>query len=366
MATNVHEISAGRSTPETKGAIRDAPRNAWWVAAFADEVGREPMARWLLGRPVVLYRREDGRVAALDDRCPHRWAPLSQGKLVGDEIQCPYHGYQFDGDGRCTRIPTQETVPSRVRVASYPVHESGPFVWIWMGDEGCQDDEEAPQPIELEWYGKPDWAVVKGALPMKANYMLIQENVLDLTHFTFLHANSLQQTGWTEPAEQYTGEGRRIGYDHLFRNIHLSPAQGGMTGLGSDKPVDRQDWGDFWAPSIHVGGTDVLNPDPEPDARKRYNTRIVHAVTPDGRGGSHYWWMVAQDFGADNPEQIAATGAFIHSVFSEDKTVIEAIQEIVDTDVRGSGVVEISTRADEVTVKARRLVDAMCARENAG
>jgi len=109
-------------------------RNYWYVAAADTEVGRTPFARTILGEPVVFYRTEQGVAVALEDRCAHRHLPLSMGKLVGDELQCHYHGLRFGTDGRCTRIPGQEQIPRAAKVKTYPVVERYHWIWIWMGD----------------------------------------------------------------------------------------------------------------------------------------------------------------------------------------------------------------------------------------
>src|SRR5882762_4674878 len=102
---------------------RNYPSNCWWVAAPAEDVTRKPICLWLLEQRVVLFRTEGGAIAALEDRCAHRWAPLSEGKVIGDEIACPYHGFRYNTRGACTHIPTQSHVPQRVQVRSYPVRE---------------------------------------------------------------------------------------------------------------------------------------------------------------------------------------------------------------------------------------------------
>ena len=130
MATRVGQGLARAAMPRNPVALREPnyPTGAWWVAATAGEVSTAPCQKWILGRPVVLYRAADGGVVALDDRCPHRWAPLSLGKVIGDNIACPYHGFRFGPDGRCVHIPTQSVVPTVARVHSYPVREAGPFI----------------------------------------------------------------------------------------------------------------------------------------------------------------------------------------------------------------------------------------------
>src|SRR5882757_4446416 len=85
-------------------------RNAWYIAAWADELGQKPLARRICNDPVVLFRDRDGRPAALVDRCCHRSAPLSLGEVVSDGIQCGYHGLTFDGSGACVAIPGQSRI----------------------------------------------------------------------------------------------------------------------------------------------------------------------------------------------------------------------------------------------------------------
>jgi len=114
-----------------KGQERDGGsmaflRNTWYVAAWENEVSRAPMARTILGRAVLLYRKEDGAAVALADRCPHRSAPLHKGKLVADNIQCPYHGLQFDSSGACAYNPSSGALPKAAAVHRYPVAERHP------------------------------------------------------------------------------------------------------------------------------------------------------------------------------------------------------------------------------------------------
>src|SRR5207302_146543 len=108
-------------------------RNCWQVIAFSSEIKHVPLARTVLDEQVVLFRTSSGEAVALADRCPHRFAPLSIGRVVGDTIQCGYHGLCFDRDGVCVRVPGQDSVPARARVQKYPLVERHTFAWIWMG-----------------------------------------------------------------------------------------------------------------------------------------------------------------------------------------------------------------------------------------
>src|SRR5512134_1088063 len=116
-------------------------RNAWYAAGFSDEFGRALLARTFLSEAVVLYRTEDGRPVAFEDRCAHRRLPLSMGRLVGDEIECGYHGLVYDCSGTCVKIPGQPraSIPPGARVRSYPVVDRHHYLWIWMGDPARAD-----------------------------------------------------------------------------------------------------------------------------------------------------------------------------------------------------------------------------------
>ncbi len=114
-------------------------RNAWYVAASDSDIGHSLYPTTLLGEPVVLFRKTDGELVALEDACPHRKLPLSLGRLDGNQIECGYHGLTFDGQGTCTRAPTSGRIPSRARVHSYPVHVRYGLVWLWMGEPSLAD-----------------------------------------------------------------------------------------------------------------------------------------------------------------------------------------------------------------------------------
>jgi len=115
-------------------------RNAWYVAAWSSEVPvDELLARTILNVPVVLWRDTTGAVVAFEDRCCHRGAPLSKGRLEGDQLRCMYHGLLFDTAGQCVEIPGQERIPPQAKVRTFPVVEKHKWIWIWVGDAGLAD-----------------------------------------------------------------------------------------------------------------------------------------------------------------------------------------------------------------------------------
>ena len=297
------------------GMLEDnAPRNMWWVAARGDEVSSKPLARWLLDTPVALYRIADGSVVALEDRCPHRWAPLSSGTVRDDQLVCPYHGMEFGTDGRCTRVPTQTTVPPQAKVRSFPVRETGAFIWIWMGDPDAIDSD----PVDLSYTTNEDWSFVTGYYEVDANWVLIRENVLDLTHIPFLHATTFRQNDWVNPPEAVI-EGETIIYRQAFAAAPLSPLFCAGMGLPEDKPVERVQEGRMPSLAVSFSDWNVHDPAPEPGRRSDFLMRGCHIVTPSRGGKTHYFWGAAFDVPSISEEVAAKTKASIVEAFDEDK-----------------------------------------------
>ena len=165
-----------------------ALRNQWYCAAFGHELKDKPLARSFLGEPVVIYRKADGAPAALEDRCCHRRAPLSKGKLLGDRLQCGYHGFTFDASGACVRIPGQDRVPPSLGVRAYPLIERHGYLWIWMGERAKADPALIP---DFHQNHDPGWSAVRGRLPIAAHYLLVVENLIDLSHVGIVHAKTI-------------------------------------------------------------------------------------------------------------------------------------------------------------------------------
>jgi phenylpropionate dioxygenase-like ring-hydroxylating dioxygenase large terminal subunit len=188
-----------REGVSTTGPERNWPLNTWWVAAHSSEVSEKPVLRWILELPLALYRRANGEPVALHNRCPHRWAPLSMGEVAGDNLICPYHGLQFSPAGQCVKVPTQSHTPPAIRVRSFPAVERYGFVWVWAGELDRADPALIPD--DLAYLSDRSWHMVWGYKAVNANYMQLKENVLDLTHFAFLHKKSLGVTDWDRPPE---------------------------------------------------------------------------------------------------------------------------------------------------------------------
>src|SRR4051812_3148386 len=172
-------------------------RNCWYVAATTEELKpAEPLGRLLLNEAVVMYRKADGTPVAMEDRCCHRRAPLSKGRVEGDSIRCGYHGFLYEPGGKCTWVPGTDRIPSAARVRTYPVVETHRWVWIWMGDPALADPALVP---DFRHNDMPGWTSTGSLIPVKSNYLFLVENLLDLSHVAFLHANTIGSAGDTNP-----------------------------------------------------------------------------------------------------------------------------------------------------------------------
>jgi vanillate O-demethylase monooxygenase subunit len=340
---------APRIGQASSNEARNYPYDCWWVAAFASELGQNLIGRWLLDTPVLLYRTQSGEAVALRDRCPHRAAPLSAGQRLGDDVQCGYHGFTFAPDGRCVRIPSMDSVPRSVRVEAFPVIEQGPFVWVYLGDRERLDS--VPPPPVLDWWGDPGFATVHGAMPIAGNYMLLKENVLDLTHFGYVHRSSFKITDWKDPPVFET-TGDVTGYRQSFSRSPLPPIFAEPMGLPSGAPYDRENYGSFQSPALQIAAVDLIDPDTR-TVTGRF--RVVHATTPVDMNNMHYLWLLGRDFGID-PERMEALKAITEVGFAEDEAIIEAVQRVMTHDRRAGDMPEVSVKMDTAGVQARRIV----------
>lgn len=341
----------------TSEAEVNYPRNCWWVAAFAEEITTEPVARWLLDRPVVLYRKADGGIVALDNRCPHRWAPLSAGKIIGDEIQCPYHGLQFLPNGQCSMSPTQSSVPPKSTIHAYPVIESDPFIWIWMGDPARIGEFDPPP--DTSWHAR---AVNPhhGVMEIDCNYMLLHDNVMDLTHFAFVHANSLEFSEWIKPPK-VTTSGNTVTYRQELTDWHPTPSHTFVTGIPREKALHSVTQGNFLSPAIHFGGENITDPNPEPGQRAEFTLFVCHAPTPISMNKMRYHFIVGWD--VEIPAG-ASLGEGVGVIFDEDKRILEMVQEMVNRDGRGGrNFPETHLQADTGQLHARRKLQEWLDRE---
>src|SRR5579871_3140466 len=155
-------------------------RNFWYAAAWSSEVGNKPLCRKILGEEITFYRAASGKAVGVASRCPHRFAPLYYGDVVGENIKCRYHGLEFAPNGACVVNPDGST-PPRVGIKAYTVAEKDAMLWIWMGEKpaGTLPAHLSAQP---SWGGRVD-----GHLHIDCNFQFLTDNLLDNAHAPHLH-----------------------------------------------------------------------------------------------------------------------------------------------------------------------------------
>lgn len=353
------------NAPTTKGwslnpAIQSYPRNQWYVAALSTELGRVPMHRKILDTDVVLFRREDGTPVALYDRCPHRSLPLSQGSLVGNEIQCAYHGMRFNTDGACTHIPGQSTIPGGLlKATTYPVVEKSVWIWIWMGDPAKADRDAIPDHKYL-YLEHPDFAPVPlFSMQIDCNFQLCHENLIDLTHLTFLHKGAFE-TGGAKiadiPSKCEFGHNKvRITYQ--YNDLLVSDAYAAISGFAAGQRINRTLVTETIPPCLSFIYNTYTSSD-EPDGIPRiWSTPF--AMTPRDKRSTNYFFVSAANYGLDYTDEAKS---LIFVTFQEDKAALEAIQRVFDQS-NPDFEYEFSVRADAGSMRVRRMIRDMAVAE---
>ncbi len=337
-------------------------RNAWYVGAWDHEVTRGMKRRIIMDEPIVLFRKEDGTPIALEDRCCHRQAPLSMGKLVGNIVQCPYHGLQFDSTGKCVKVPSQDLVPKSARVRAYPVVERNQWIWIWMGDPAKAD----PALIEdFHWMDDPKWGAAGSYLHVEANYQLLVENLLDTTHLPFLHPTSLGTDAFARSEFEVTREGDRVRVTRWLMNELPAPFHKKMGEFPDGMMVDRWQIANFAPPcfvKLDVGSSPVGTGARQGDRSKGMNMWNLNAITPETEKTAHYFFAQAYNFKVDQKWLAEVIRAQVIGAFLEDMGMIKAQQ--LNMDLGPSPVVNLGQ--DKAWIVMRQIVDRLIAEEQKG
>ena len=337
-------------------------RNFWYVAASHREITRTPLARTILGEPVVLFRKEDGTPVALEDRCVHRHLPLSMGKLVGDHLQCHYHGLRYDAAGHCVKVPGQNTVPPGAQVKAYPVVERYTWLWIWMGDPALADADEI---TDFHWLDDPAWGAKTSYLHVKANWQLIVDNLLDLTHLAFVHETTIGNSALVDNAAVKVA--RSPNNVMVTRWIIDAPAPPTFVKAGGfTTPVDRWQIIDFTPPGflrLDVGATPTGTGAPQGLRVGGITMRNLNAITPETETTSHYFWGQAHDWDVGNTALTDMLLGQITTAFLEDVAVFEAQQRNM---LILPGAPQVDINADAGLIQARLILDRIHREEREG
>jgi phenylpropionate dioxygenase-like ring-hydroxylating dioxygenase large terminal subunit len=340
-------------------------RNCWYVAAWDYElIDGRLLARTLLGEHVLLYRGESGKVVAMGNRCPHRGALLSQGRLEGDAVRCMYHGLKFETSGRCVQIPGQELIPPKMRVRTYPVEERDHLIWFWPGDPAKAD---AALIVDFPYLADPQWKGLPAYLHYDASYLLIVDNLSDFAHLAFVHTKTLGGS------EDYAYVTKPVSVERLERGFRVERWH-----MNSDPPpfhrkvipnkadkVDRRNIARMHVPGIFYMETlfapagigaekgSVAN------AREYRNCQFM---TPETSKTTHHFWIYLNNFEGEDTTISRSLHASLVEGFMEDKHIIEAQQKAMDEDPQFKLLAVI---ADAPLAHFRRTLDQLIAKEQA-
>jgi phenylpropionate dioxygenase-like ring-hydroxylating dioxygenase large terminal subunit len=336
-------------------------RNRWYVAAWDSEVDRAPIARTICGEPVMLYRKLDRSVVAMRDACPHRLLPLSMGFKEGDSIRCRYHGLLIAPDGQAIEMPVKsERVPKGVCATLYPVVERHRLVWIWIGEKEKAD----PATIPDFWpCSAPGWTFDGGYNRIACDYRLVIDNLMDLSHETYVHQTTIGQLEINETPIESHVEGATVRVSRWMAGIEPPPFW--RDALKADGLVDRWQICHFLEPSsvlIDVGVAPVAAGATLDDHDQGVRGFVIDAMTPESETSTHYFWGMARNFDIEDAGFTARFKSQQGVVFAEDVEVLEAQQRSIDANpdmkLRGYSV-------DVGAVRARAIISRLSAQEAA-
>lgn len=295
-------------------------KNTWYAAGFSEDFTEQPLLRTLLGVPMALYRTASGQAVALDDRCPHRFAPLHQGRVLGEDLRCPYHGLRFNPQGVCVQSPmADDRIPKAAVVKRYPLAERDGIVWLWWGDAPADESliRRWPQFDDAEHY-----SCVQGYIHINGEYQLVSDNLLDLSHAEFLHPY-LATEGFNKRT-QYSMEQQDQAV--IAKNWRPGENCSQLFAMAYDDPPEKVDHLSIvtWEPPstlhLRIGVTRVGRPPEEGPCSQQ-----AHLITPEHEGTCHYFWKWARDFKVGDAEFSPKLQAAIQSAFeTEDGPMIEA------------------------------------------
>jgi phenylpropionate dioxygenase-like ring-hydroxylating dioxygenase large terminal subunit len=301
--------SAASAAEHLANATTPLIRDAWYVVATSEEVTREPRGRDVMETSVVFYRGRDGNPIVLQNRCAHRSFPLAQGTVEDDTLRCRYHGLRYDREGRCVEIPMQSHVPAALRVRAYPVVERPPLVWVWFG-EAASDPVQVPHP---SWLGAPGWDRYAGYLEIAGSYVHLHENLLDLSHLSFLHATTFGTPEYARAPVEVAVDGSDI---QAWRHVTCELPDIYAVPLGSQ----------FISPGLHVNTGHLKNLELATAAIA--TVRVAQVITPASRERTHYWFVGHRDFALGRPDIDDFMQRAQYAAFAEDQFAIEEIARL--------------------------------------
>jgi vanillate O-demethylase monooxygenase subunit len=337
-------------------------RNAWYIAAWDDELADQPLARRICDEPIVLFRDGAGKAAAIADRCCHRGTPLSLGEIVEHGLRCGYHGMVFDGSGRCVHIPGQDKIPDKAVVPSYPLVERDHFLWIWMGEAAKADPARI---VDASYHNDIEhWPERHDRLRIAGSYLLMVDNLMDLTHLGYVHRRTIggnpsqHVDAKMETARTPTG----VRFTRWMLNSPPPPTY--VKAYGFKGRIDR--WQEFeWVAPSNVlqwtGAKDAGTGAYEGNTAGGFQFKVFHGLTPETATSCHYYFATANHW---DPTNDAASDQFFREsreTFLEDKNVVEQQQARL-SEFGEDWLVDIVS--DATRIRMRRTLNQMLEQEN--
>jgi len=302
-------------------------KNSWYVAAISSEIERKLTALRLLDENIVFYRTESGQPVALADSCPHRRLPLSKGRLLNDNIECGYHGLQFDCYGKCVAVPTQERIPPSAVVRSYPVVDRWGLLWIWMGESTLADDSLI---IDIENYDNPDWKITTGdALTCACNYQYLTDNLLDPSHVAWVHRTSFAASGTEDAALEISETDNGLIVHRWIYDNEPPPFYAPLVHFEGN--CDRLQFYEAQYPCTAVNKS-IFCPAGQggPESTVDELTYVMisyNFMTPIDSNTTQYHWLQHRNTDPDNEEVTVSVAAGAKMAFLEDRDVLEAVHD---------------------------------------
>ncbi len=338
--------------------------NAWYVACTPDELAEKPLGRKVCGERIVFYRGKGDQVAAVDDWCPHRGAPLSLGTVREGHLVCGYHGLVMGCDGHTVAMPGHR-VRAFKPIRSYPVVERHGFVWVWPGDAALADEALLPA---LPWADDPEWAYGGGLSHIACDYRLMVDNLMDLTHETYVHASSIGQKEIDETPSETRTDGDEVITSRFMQSVTAPPFWQmalRMNGLPTDQVVDRWQVCHFTPPShvmIEVGVALAGQGGIKAPTSAKASAIVVDFITPETETSIWYFWGMARHFKPHDASLTTQIRDGQRRIFQEDQAILEQQQA---NHTRHPNRELRTLSIDAGGVYARRVIDRLIAAEQA-
>lgn len=310
--------------------------NTWYAAAWEHELdgASNLLARTICNEKLVFYRTEDGSYTALDDRCCHRAAPLSMGRVEANCLRCMYHGILYDPSGKVVEIPGQQHISKNMRVRAYPVCAKGGMLWIWMGEADLANPDHIhdfpPLSDKANWRGFDK----ESYLHYQANWMLIADNLADFTHVAFVHTNTLggsESYAYESVPDEVEPLDTGLAIKRWHKNSGPPPFHKRVIPEAEhSEKFDRLNDIEMHMPGVFLMKTLFDPVAAENSNLKRREYRNCQYMTPETWNTTHFFWNYLHNFDLDNAATTSSLQDSLLEGFMEDKVYIEEQQRLLE------------------------------------